>query len=143
MKISKLTSASIIVLILAGLGVATYLTFLHYTSGSAACGVMETFSKCDVVLQSRYAEIFGVPVALFGVIFYATLLFVLIKIVYKKDKLFIDLMFTLEVFGVIFSILLTYIQLLVIHALCPYCLSSAIITAILFFLSLYLKKKQL
>ncbi len=142
MKLSKKMTISIFALIFAGLGVALYLTFLHYTHGSAVCGGMETFSNCDMVLQSKYAEVFNVPVALFGVVFYAMILIVFLNIIYRKDDFFVDVMFSVEIVGFVFSVLLVYTQIFLIGALCPYCLSSAIITAFLFFMSLYIKNKN-
>ena len=95
-----------------------------------------------MVLQSKYAEVFNVPVALFGVIFYMMILIVFLNIIYRKDDFFVDLMFAFEIVGFVFSVLLVYTQIFLIGALCPYCLSSAIITTLLFFTSLYLKNKN-
>ncbi len=139
MKIGKKLSLIIIFLILFGFGVALYLTSLHYTGRSALCGASKTFSSCDMVLQSKYSEIFNIPVALFGVVFYVTLLVIFLEIVKRGEKFFINIMFILEIFGFLFSILLTYTQIFLIGALCPYCLTSAIVTTTLFFLSLYIK----
>ena len=55
----------------AGLAIAAYLTAVHYTGGSPACAIAH---GCEVVQQSRYAELAGVPVALLGLLGYAAIL---------------------------------------------------------------------
>jgi uncharacterized membrane protein len=142
MKFSKKKLLFVYILIFMGLAVASYLTFLHYTGHSALCGVSNVFSNCDMVLQSKYAEVFGVPVALFGVVFYLFLFIVFSEIAKRRQKFFIEIMFALEIFGFIFSILLTYTQIFIIGAVCPYCLTSAIVTTALFFISFYMQHKN-
>ncbi len=124
-----------------GLGVSSYLTFLHFSQTSAFCRIGEIFSNCDVVLQSKYSEILGIPVALLGMIFYFSTLVIFLLLVYKKSKIFLRLLFFIEMIGVIFSAIFTYIQFFVIEALCPYCLTSAVVTMLLFLLSVVFKIK--
>ena len=56
---------------LAGLGIATYLTVVHYSGGDPVCAVAH---GCATVQQSDYAALAGVPVALLGVLGYLGLL---------------------------------------------------------------------
>ena len=130
-----------IILILIGLGVSFYLTFLHFSQTSAICGSNEIFNNCDSVLESEYAEILGIPIALLGIVFYFSTLILFLFSIFKKNKIFINLLFFAEIIGIIFSAIFTYIQFFIIKALCPYCLTSAIVTLILFLLSFYLKIK--
>lgn len=135
----KMLKSLFIILILIGVGVSSYLTFLHYSQIPAVCGVSEIFASCDSVLSSKYSKLFGIPVALLGVFFYIATLFVFIFLISKKKKIFLTLLLLLESTGLIFSIIFTYLQFFVIKTLCPYCLTSALVTFLLFSLSFYFK----
>jgi len=66
---------AVLVLALAGLGVAAYLTWLHaqaHGGVSSFCDISETFS-CGKVATSDYSVLFGLPVALWGALGYGTM----------------------------------------------------------------------
>ena len=132
-----------VILILIGLGVSSYLTSLHYAEKEPVCGV--SFSNCDAVLTSEYSVMFGVPLALMGVIFYSTTFILFLFFIFKnlsdenRSKL-ANGIFALEFTGVLFSAYFTYLQFFVIKAFCPYCLTSAVVTLLLFLLSFRLKE---
>jgi len=79
---------------------------------------------CDTVVFSPYAKIFGVPMALLGMIFYGALLLVsAITVLVEKRKM--ALLTSVFVFvGLLFSLYLLYLQVFVIGALCFYCMIS-------------------
>ena len=142
----KIIKGAIVVLILVGLAISVYLTSLHYaqtidTQTPTICGASELFSNCGSVLRSEYSEIYGVPMALLGVFFYLSALILIVLTFFKNSEIFVKLLFWLEVVGLVFSGVLTYLQFFVLKAVCPYCLTSAIVTLLVFCLSFYLKKK--
>ena len=55
----------------AGLGIATYLTIVHYAGGTPVCAVAH---GCATVQKSSYAQLAGVPVALLGALGYLAIL---------------------------------------------------------------------
>lgn len=58
---------------LIGLGISAYLTYEHYTgSTTLACSSTGTVD-CHKVTTSTYAELFGIPVALLGLLFYVVM----------------------------------------------------------------------
>jgi uncharacterized membrane protein len=57
-------------LALLGTGVSINLTIVHYDEAALICGV----GDCSTVQNSRYAEVAGVPIAVFGMLMYATIL---------------------------------------------------------------------
>ena len=59
-------------LALVGIGIAGYLTYLHYAGGSPYC--IAGGSGCERVQESEYAKIVGIPVAVLGLVAYAALL---------------------------------------------------------------------
>ena len=60
----------IIVLSLLGLVIMTYLTYIHFAKAKSFCDLSETVS-CDVVTTSIYSEIFGIPVSILGLGYFA------------------------------------------------------------------------
>jgi uncharacterized membrane protein len=120
-----------------GLGVAIYLTYVEITHTQALCGPV---GDCNAVQSSPYAKLFGVlPIGLVGAIGYIGILFVWVWRRFRTDSLARiagPAMFGMALFGTLFSIYLTYLELFVIHAVCIWCLSSAIIITVLMLLNL-------
>jgi len=108
-----------------GLGIASYLTYVHYAGIKPACTAGES---CTKVQTSVYSELAGVPVALMGLIGYVAILASLLAPENETTR-FATLAFTLAGFG--FSAYLTYRELFSIHAVCEWCASSAVIMTIL------------
>lgn len=118
-----------------GLGVAGYLTYIEVTQTSAVCGPV---GDCNTVQQSEYARLFGIlPVGLLGMVGYVfiTAAFLVKKYGGEKwKKLASNSLFGMVLFGVLFSIYLTYLEIFVIQAVCLWCLSSAVISTLLLLL---------
>jgi uncharacterized membrane protein len=111
-----------------------YLTWVKFSQSQIAC--IKGLGDCGSVNSSRYSELFGIPVALLGAITYLTLFAVFIlegKIALLKDN-GATIVFGISLFGVIYSLYLTYIEVAVINAICPFCVLSALtMTLILVF----------
>jgi uncharacterized membrane protein len=122
---------AIALLALGGLIVSLYL-WLHKLGliGVLQCGT----GGCDTVQASRYADFLGLPVALYGVAGYTVLLVVSLVALQQPDqpRLRPDVaLVILATPGFLFTLYLTAVELLVIHAICRWCVASAvIITAI-------------
>lgn len=118
-----------------GLLDSLYLTWVKLTHRVAFCG---TYGGCETVSSSSYSSILGIPIALFGAGAYfviLVLLFLETKGLFWRENSPI-LVFGITLVGVLYSIYLTYIEVAVIHAICPYCVVSAIAMLILFLLSI-------
>ena len=113
-----------IVLAAIGLGVAAYLTYVHYNGIEPVCGLG---GDCEKVQTSEWADLGGVPVALLGLIGYAAILVTLF--IDREEALFAGALLSLAGFG--FSAYLTYRELFSIDAICPWCVSSAVIVTLL------------
>ena len=97
----------------------------------AVCGPIGEF---NIVQSSQYAQIVGIPIAVLGFIFYLTILVLWLFLRFLEirwTKWIPTLLIVLTFLGSLFSIYLTMMELLVINAICAWCLSSAIVTAIL------------
>jgi uncharacterized membrane protein len=92
------------------------------------------------VQQSEYARLFGVlPIGILGIIGYILILFAWVGARFGQGRLatYAHLaMLGLTAFGVLFSIYLTFLEPFIIGATCAWCLTSAIITTALLWLSL-------
>jgi uncharacterized membrane protein len=120
-----------IVLTVIGLGIASYLTYVHFAGIKPACTAGES---CTKVQTSVYSKLAGVPVALMGLIGYIAILGSLLAHETETSR-FATLIFTLAGFG--FSAYLTYRELFSIHAICEWCASSAGLMTILMALSVW------
>jgi uncharacterized membrane protein len=115
-----------IALAVIGLGVAGYLTFIHYAGINPACTAGQS---CIKVQTSVWSKLAGIPVALLGLIGYIGILATLLA-PDREELRAATLGLTLVGFG--FSGYLTYRELFSIHAVCEWCASSAVIMTILF-----------
>jgi uncharacterized membrane protein len=114
-----------------GFGVATYLTVVHYVGFQllACSGAHGGHSSCQTVQSSQWSEVVGLPVALLGLIGYIGILGSLLAPDREESRL---AALGLTLIGFAFSGYLTYRELFSIHAICEWCVSSAVILTILF-----------
>jgi uncharacterized membrane protein len=113
------------VLALVGLAIATYLTWVHYAGLKPFC--VGGGGGCEKVQTSRWADLGGIPVAVLGLGGYLLLLASLLlpEDVGRSAAAFIALV------GVGFSAWLTYVELAKIHAVCQWCVASAVVMTLL------------
>jgi uncharacterized membrane protein len=115
-----------------GLADSIYLFILKATNNQTMC--LKGLGDCWSVNLSPYSEIYGIPVSLFGALAYILLLVLLIPNVIPlvspviKDQLAFGITFA----GFIYSIYLTYLEIAVIKAVCPFCIVSAVMMTVLF-----------
>jgi uncharacterized membrane protein len=114
-------------LILAGLGLmdAAYLTWVKFADKPVVC--IQGLGNCNTVNQSVYSVWNGVPIALIGALAYLVMLGILVF--EDKNEFLIDngriFILGLSLIGFLYSIYLTYLEIAVIKAICPYCVGSA------------------
>jgi uncharacterized membrane protein len=130
----------LIVLALIGLSDSWYLTAMAYSGKPLVCNIAG-LDGCNTVAQSAYSYLFGLPLALYGVIFYV-LVFVLVASLFfiPKRQLYRTL-HAIGAVGLIASIIFELIQIFLIKALCVYCLLSAVLSAVIFVLAWQLWKR--
>ena len=130
-----------IALALLGLAVSIYMTIFKLTDNEKMC---IGNGGCSKVNSSVYAEVDGIPVAVFGVGGYA----VIAALLFMEDhNKFLKqngtmLIFGLALIGFLFTLYLIYVELALIHALCPFCVTSQITMTILFILSIIRLARQ-
>jgi len=124
-----------VVFAIIGFADSVYLAWLKMSGGLAACGGI---GDCESVNASIYSQINGIPIALLGAGAYAAIL--LFLFLESRDDFIGDwspiIVFGLSLTGTLYSIYLTYIEIAVLKAICPYCVVSAIAILIIFVISI-------
>jgi uncharacterized membrane protein len=120
-------------LALAGIFISLYLTLYKLgVIGELSCSI----GSCETVNTSKWSRFLGLPVAGWGLLFYFEVFLIAVLGTFPRfeDLRAISLLLVFEAaVGVLFSAWLTYLELAVIHAICVWCVTSAlIVTAILF-----------
>ena len=116
------------VIALGGLADAVYLTIHHYTAVPVPCS--EAFD-CEQVLTSQYAQIAGIPLAMFGAAAYFVAFSLAILAAFGNRQMW--KFFGVQVFlMMLFTAWLVYLQAYVIGAFCQFCLISAAMTLTMF-----------
>ncbi|HMD56661.1 MAG TPA: vitamin K epoxide reductase family protein [Solirubrobacteraceae bacterium] len=121
-----------IVLALIGVGLTTYLTYVHYAGIKVAC--VQGHDECEAVQTSTYSKVAGLPVALMGLIGYIAILGTLLLRETETTRL---ATLALTFGGFAFSCYLTFREVFTLEKICEWCVSSAILMTVLMCLSLW------
>jgi uncharacterized membrane protein len=130
----KRISQLAIILTIIGLLVSIYMTIYKITSNDSMC---IGSGDCKTVNASRYAEVYGIPVAVLGVAGYSAILAVLL--LERKPGFFQQngtlLFFGLSLTGFLFTLYLIFVETVLIKAYCPFCITSQTAMTIIFIIS--------
>ena len=122
---------------LVGMADTIYVTINHYKGVIPPCTLL---NGCETVLTSKYSEIFGVPIALIGALFYSTVFLSALAYLKTKNNKIIILFLVLTALAFLMSVFFIYLQFFVIKAVCEYCLTSAAASIILFATSVFMAR---
>jgi uncharacterized membrane protein len=139
---SRLLYLLYVVLAIFGAADAIYLLIYKLTSNNLMC---LGSGGCHDVNFSIYSEIYGIPVSVFGLAAFLAILGILLlegrlRIVKENGPLSI---FGISLGGVAFTAYLTYLEIFVIKAVCPFCVLSAILITLIFILAIIRLVKQI
>jgi uncharacterized membrane protein len=138
----KLISSAIVLQCLAGLAISIYLyrLDLRIEAQTASQQTAQTFQNleaepcdinaiisCSTVAKSEYSEIGDIKVALLGMVGYILLLIQYVLYLFYRNTKIIFLFAATALFGVAFSTYLTFLELAVIKAFCPWCVVSYVL----------------
>jgi uncharacterized membrane protein len=118
-------------IVVVGVGVAAYLTYIHYAGLRPFCAGGN--GGCERVQSSSYARLAGIPVSLLGLAGYVAIA-VALSAAGERAQLAAA---ALAVTGFGFSAYLTYLELFVIHAICQWCVASAVLLTMLAVLTVW------
>lgn len=121
----------ILVLILGFIGFAdaTYLTATHFMDAPPGCGES---GGCEEVTTSEYSTIAGIPVAMLGVLFYLSVIFISLLWLDRGPDLISRFLPLLTLPGFLFSCWFVYVMFFLLEAICWYCLGSAASSTLIF-----------
>jgi len=118
-----------------GILVSVYMTIFKLTDNETMC---LGNGGCSVVNTSIYSELYGIPVAAVGVGGYAIILTLLLMA--ERSRFLqsngVMLVFGVALTGFLFTLYLIYVELVLIKALCPFCVGSQVVMTLLFLVSL-------
>ena len=136
MVINQRLRLASLLLAIAGFVDACYLFWIKISQNQALCFIHS--GDCFSVNNSKYSEIFGIPVSVFGALTYLAIC--IIFLVDSKSAFMMEngslLIFGIALVGVMFSAYLTYIEIAVLRTICPFCVISAIIILLIFVISI-------
>lgn len=122
-------------LALAGIFISLYLTLYKLgIIGELSCSI----GSCETVNTSKWSRFLGLPVAAWGLLFYIDVFAVALIGTSPRfeDEPVISMLLVAEAaLGVLFSAWLTYLELAVIHAICIWCVTSAVIVTLILVVS--------
>jgi uncharacterized membrane protein len=113
------------VLALIGIGIAGYLTYIHYAGLQPFC--VGGHGGCERVQSSPWSELAGVPVSVLGLVGYVA---ILASLLLPEDP-GRSAAALLSLVGAGFSAWLTYVEIAKIGAICQWCVASAVIMGLL------------
>ena len=113
---------------LAGLAITTYLTTNAILHSEIGCSI----DGCNTVLKSKWAKIFGVPASAYGMFTYSLIMLGALHAFQSPTNNLLGRIVTAisSAIGLVGSIYLTIIEIFVIKALCPYCITSAALVVV-------------
>jgi uncharacterized membrane protein len=115
----------------AGLAVSVYLTVDHFTTRSVlACPATATVN-CTKVTTSSYASVLGIPVALYGLVFFAAMVALTLPYAWRDPRLR-TVRLGAAVVGVAFVVYLVGAELFGVGAICLWCTAVHVITVAIF-----------
>ena len=123
-----------IALVIIGFAVSIYMTIYKISGNDGMC---LGSGDCSTVNASRFSEVNGIPVAVFGIAGYAAILIVLF---YENKNEFFRKNGTLLVFGMsltgfLFTLWLVYVELELLKAICPFCVTSQVAMTLIFIIA--------
>jgi uncharacterized membrane protein len=124
-------------LALAGIFISLYLTLYKIgVIGELSCSI----GSCETVNTSKWSTFLGLPVAAWGLFFNVDVFAIALVGTMPRFETepLISLVLTAEAaVGILFSAWLTYLELGVIHAICIWCVTSAVVVTLIFLVSAF------
>ena len=122
-----------LLLCVAGLAVAGYLTYEHYTSSTTLSCPSTGAIDCLKVTTSSYSGIVGIPVALLGLLYFAAMIPLCLPVAWRSPSAaLLWLRVGASLVGVGLVVYLVWAELFRIDAICLWCSAVHVITVLLF-----------
>lgn len=120
---------------IAGLGVASYLTWAHYTQTGPAFCPANSVVNCVLVTTSPESVLFGIPVAVLGLPFFVAMIALTVPPAWRAQSNAVHMVrLAVVTVGLLFVVYLVSAELILIKAICEWCTSVHVFTLALFIL---------
>jgi uncharacterized membrane protein len=117
-----------------GIGIAGYLTYVHYNEDALVC----TTGGCETVQQSEYSTIGGIPIAIGGLLMFSTVTLLAAARLTGRIPISFEtatmLAWTMLLTSLLYYAYLTYVEVFELEAICQWCVSSSIVALLMFVL---------
>lgn len=133
--------AIMLLLALAGVADSWYLYQSAVGHTALACDLGAGLDGCNIVAQSPYSNLFGVPLALYGIGFFALIFVIALALTALESRILYKALRLVTVIGALASVAFLFIQFAIIKAVCVYCIGSAAIAFLLWALALSFTKR--
>jgi uncharacterized membrane protein len=121
------------ILCLAGIAVAAYLTYAHYSTAKVLACSDKGLVNCAKVTTSKYSRIFGVPVSDTGLGFFLVMAVLCSPPAWRSmNPVVRGLRLIGAASGAVMILWLVYVELFRLDAICLYCTAVHVITVLLF-----------
>jgi uncharacterized membrane protein len=127
----------IVVLALVGFGVSTYLAAAHYLNAPVVCDITK---GCEDVLKSKYSMLFGLPLAVWGMGFFTSV--VISALLANHYAVWRKILSFVLGAGSVASLVFLSLQFFVIKKVCQYCLTTDLLTILLFIWDLNIEHRN-
>lgn len=127
----------VVILAVLGAGVSLYLAVSHYLGVAVPCTVTH---GCETVLASKYSSLFGLPLSVWGVVFYAGA--IVAALLANHYVLWRKMLTMLLGLGALMSLIFLGLQFFVIRQICQYCLTTDVLAVVLLLLDLNIEYRQ-
>lgn len=127
----------IVILAVLGLGVSLYLSVTHYLGYAVPCDITH---GCEVVLNSKYSSVFGVPLSVLGVVYFSAVLICgLLANHYAAWRKALTILLGL---GALASLGFLSIQFFILKKVCQYCLATDVLSLLIFILDINIERTK-
>jgi uncharacterized membrane protein len=117
---------------IAGIGVSIYVTVLHYAHVKPVCSDNGAIN-CLKVLTSPQSVFLGIPVPVYGLVFFVAMFFVCLPRFWHTTTWWIPwVRLAMSVVGIAFALRLIYEELFVIRSLCLWCTGAHVLSFAMF-----------
>ena len=127
----------IVILAMIGFGVSMYLSFAHYLGYTVPCDVTH---GCETVLTSKYSVMLGLPLAVWGVVYFSAV--IVSALLANSYLLWKRILTGLLGLGTLSALFFLSLQFFVIKKVCQYCLTTDLLSILLFILDINIEHQK-
>lgn len=127
----------IVILAVLGFGVSLYLAITHYLGFAVPCDLTH---GCETVLNSKYSMLFGLPLSVWGVGYFTSV--IISGLLANHYVMWRKILTGLLSLGALAALVFLSLQFFVIKKICQYCLTTDLLGILLFVLDINIEHQN-